>query len=64
MSKTVMNSTDGFAQFGLNEALLRGIRAAGFEQPRPIQDETIPAGLENRDVLGLAHTGTGTLSPA
>ena len=27
--------------------------------PRPIQDETIPAGLERRDVLGLAHTGTG-----
>ena len=27
--------------------------------PRPIQSETIPAGLEGRDVLGLAQTGTG-----
>ncbi len=38
---------------------MRGIRAAGFEYPRPIQFETIPAGLEGRDVLGLAQTGTG-----
>jgi len=38
---------------------MRGIRAAGFETPRPIQLETIPAGLEGRDVLGLAQTGTG-----
>lgn len=59
MSRSVTNGTDGFARFGLNEALLRGIRAAGFEKPRPIQDETIPAGLAGRDVLGLAQTGTG-----
>lgn len=38
---------------------MRGIRAAGFENPRPIQLETIPAGLKGRDVLGLAQTGTG-----
>ncbi len=49
----------GFDRFGLDEALLRGVRAAGFENPRPIQAETIPAGLDGRDVLGLAQTGTG-----
>ncbi len=38
---------------------MRGISAAGFETPRPIQFETIPAGLDGRDVLGLAQTGTG-----
>jgi len=38
---------------------MRGIGAAGFQTPRPIQVETIPAGLEGRDVLGLAQTGTG-----
>ncbi|MCH7708134.1 MAG: DEAD/DEAH box helicase [Myxococcales bacterium] len=38
---------------------MRGIRALGFETPRTIQFETIPAGLEGRDVLGLAQTGTG-----
>jgi superfamily II DNA/RNA helicase len=39
--------------------LIRGIEAAGFENPRPIQLETIPAGLTGQDVLGLAQTGTG-----
>ena len=38
---------------------MRGIRAAGFKSPRPIQLETIPAGREGRDVLGLAQTCTG-----
>jgi len=49
----------GFDGFGLHESLVRGIRAAGFETPRPIQLETIPAGRAGRDVLGLAQTGTG-----
>ncbi len=49
----------GFDQFGLHSTLLRGVLAAGFETPWPIQVETIPAALEGRDVLGLAQTGTG-----
>ncbi|MDF1563311.1 MAG: DEAD/DEAH box helicase [Deltaproteobacteria bacterium] len=48
-----------FEAFGLHDSLLRGVREAGFEAPRPIQAETIPASLEGRDVLGLAQTGTG-----
>ena len=52
-------SVPGFVRFGLHETLMRGIRAAGFKQPRPIQLETIPAGLKGQDVLGLAQTGTG-----
>ena len=32
---------------------------AGYETPRTIQLETIPAGLDGRDVLGMAQTGTG-----
>ena len=35
------------------------MRAAGFEAPRAIQAQVIPAALEGRDVLGLAPTGTG-----
>ncbi len=49
----------GFDQFGLHESVLRGIKALGFDSPRPIQSETIPAGLDRRDILGLAQTGTG-----
>ena len=59
MSASSSVTSTGFDQFGLNEAIVRGIRALGFETPRPIQSETIPAGLDGRDVLGLAQTGTG-----
>jgi len=49
----------GFDRFDLHPDLVRGVRAAGFVEPRPIQVDTIPAALEGADVLGLAQTGTG-----
>jgi superfamily II DNA/RNA helicase len=52
-------SSTGFDRFELHPDLVRGIGAAGFVEPRPIQVETIPAALEGADVLGLAQTGTG-----
>ena len=59
ISSSVSTASTGFDRFGLDEALVRGIRAIGFENPWPIQLETIPAGCAGRDVLGLAQTGTG-----
>lgn len=59
MSASASIAPTGFDPFGLHETLERGIRAAGFDTPRPIQLETIPAGRSGRDVLGLAQTGTG-----
>ncbi len=49
----------GFDRFDLDSSILRGVHAAGFTDPRPIQAETIPAALKGRDILGLAETGTG-----
>lgn len=49
----------GFATYRLDPRLLKGLEAAGFTEPRPIQHQTIPAALLGRDVLGLAQTGTG-----
>jgi ATP-dependent RNA helicase RhlE len=49
----------GFAGFALHPDLHRGIAAAGFTEPRPIQTATLGAALEGRDILGLAQTGTG-----
>ena len=46
MSKNQNTKPTGFDRFGLHEALVRGIRDAGFTSPRPIQAETIPAGLD------------------
>ncbi len=59
MSRNNNETVSGFAQFNLDPVLHRGIAAAGFVEPRPIQVQTIPAALEGRDVLGLAQTGTG-----
>jgi ATP-dependent RNA helicase RhlE len=59
MSNSQIKNPQGFGGFALPKPLLDGVKAAGFTAPRPIQAETIPAGIEGRDVLGLAQTGTG-----
>ncbi len=59
MSLPLNDSPIGFDRFGLHPSIVRGLEAAGFQDPRPIQAETIPAALTGRDVLGLAQTGTG-----
>lgn len=59
MSNSNFNAPNGFTTFGLNSDLMRGVRAAGYETPRPIQSAAMPAIMEGRDVLGLAQTGTG-----
>ena len=59
MASSEPNPSGGFDRFDLHSLLVRGIRDAGFDTPRPIQDAAIPAALEGRDVLGLAQTGTG-----
>lgn len=49
-----------FSEMGLSPEILRGVSELGFVEPTPIQEEVIPLLLnENRDVLGLAQTGTG-----
>lgn len=48
-----------FAKFGLDPRVGAGITTAGYTQPTPIQEQSIPAVLAGRDVLGLAQTGTG-----
>ena len=59
ISSFVSTVSNGFERFELHQALIRGIRGIGFENPWRIQQETIPAGRAGRDVLGLAQTGTG-----
>jgi ATP-dependent RNA helicase RhlE len=49
----------GFDRFDLLPELRRAVEDAGFTEPRPIQEATIPPALEGRDILGLAQTGTG-----
>jgi ATP-dependent RNA helicase RhlE len=48
-----------FTEFGLSEAVQRGIEAKGYKEATPIQAEAIPLVLQGRDVMGSAQTGTG-----
>jgi ATP-dependent RNA helicase DeaD len=50
---------DGFAALGLRPEILRSLTKLGYEEPTPIQRETIPLLLSGRDLLGQAATGTG-----
>jgi ATP-dependent RNA helicase RhlE len=59
MSESHPRPEAGFPQFPFAPSIQRGIAALGFQSPRPIQAETIPAALDGRDILGLAQTGTG-----
>ena len=48
-----------FSTLGLSEKLQQQVVRVGFSQPTPIQEQAIPNVLMNRDVVGIAQTGTG-----
>lgn len=48
-----------FESFGLDEALLRAVKDAGFVTPSPVQEKTIPLILTGSDLIAQAQTGTG-----
>jgi ATP-dependent RNA helicase RhlE len=48
-----------FKSFNLNPRIAAGVEAAGFNEPTPIQAQSIPKIMQHRDVMGLAQTGTG-----
>ena len=52
-------SSDSFATLGLHDNFCDTLTKLGFDEPTPIQLESIPIVLEGKDVLGLAQTGTG-----
>ena len=49
----------GFELLGLSDALLSAVTDAGYSEPTPIQAQAIPSILMNRDIMGIAQTGTG-----
>ena len=49
-----------FSELPLDPNILKGIEVLGFTSPTPVQQESIPLLIrENRDLIGLAQTGTG-----
>src|SRR5262245_52824050 len=48
-----------FTHLGLPAHIVKGVRAAGYTEPTPIQHRAIPIILSGRDLVGAAQTGTG-----
>ena len=48
-----------FEDFDVDPIIQANLKAKGFEVPSPIQDQTVPLGLQGRDIIGIANTGTG-----
>ena len=48
-----------FSGLNLAQPILRAITDGGYTTPTPIQEKSIPALLQGRDLLGVAQTGTG-----
>src|SRR4029077_8308701 len=56
---TAPDAPASFTALGLRKELADVVSALGYEEPTPVQRETIPLLLEGRDLLGQAETGTG-----
>ena len=52
-----MNSP--FVELGLSKDLVEVLTGLGYEEPTPIQSQSIPPLLAGKDLLGQAATGTG-----
>jgi ATP-dependent RNA helicase DDX6/DHH1 len=48
-----------FSEFGLSEKLQLGIYEMGFENPSPIQEESIPKAILGTNIIARAKNGTG-----
>lgn len=48
-----------FKDLNIIEPILKSIEEAGYEKPTAIQEKSIPAILDGKDILGCAQTGTG-----
>ena len=49
----------GFGGLGIAPGLLASIARLKFTDPTPIQRRSIPVGLEGKDLIAIAQTGTG-----
>ncbi|MDD5751720.1 MAG: DEAD/DEAH box helicase [Candidatus Peribacteraceae bacterium] len=55
----ITQPTPGFQGLGIAPQILQILAAKQFTTPTPIQQQSIPSGIEGKDVVGIAQTGTG-----
>ena len=48
-----------FEKLNLIQPILQALKTEGYTQPTPIQEQSIPVVLQQKDLLGCAQTGTG-----
>ncbi|KAI6005583.1 P-loop containing nucleoside triphosphate hydrolase protein [Pisolithus albus] len=48
-----------WAESDIPQIILDVIEKIGYKEPSPIQRQAIPIGLQNRDIIGIAETGSG-----
>ena len=54
-----MSGAENFDDLNINENILRGVYAYGFEKPSAIQVQAIPIVIEGKDIIAQAQSGTG-----
>lgn len=59
VEEAAYDAQHSFDDFVVHDLIKGNIAAKGYTTPSPIQDQAIPLGLEGRDVIGIANTGTG-----
>ncbi|RUS28407.1 hypothetical protein BC938DRAFT_481922 [Jimgerdemannia flammicorona] len=55
----IPNPIRSWSESGLPPTILDVIDHVGYKEPTPIQRQAIPIGLQNRDIIGIAETGSG-----
>lgn len=56
---SIPNPMRNWKESGLPQHLLKIIEDVGYEDPSPVQRAAIPIALQNRDLIGVAVTGSG-----
>lgn len=58
-TQEVYQPTHLFTDFAIHDKIKENAAKKGLVAPTPIQDQSIPHGLNGSDVIGIANTGTG-----
>jgi ATP-dependent RNA helicase RhlE len=56
---TTSKETISFKNLGISSQILDMLNKHNFFVPTPIQHKVIPTGIEGKDIIGIAQTGTG-----
>lgn len=55
----IPNGLRNWKEANLHPEVMKVIETVGYKEPTPIQRQAIPIGLQNRDIIGVAETGSG-----